>query len=155
MTQRRPQRAKWSMFPLMHDKVSSLLEVEDLHFTFHDRDDDIHCVETYDTSIMGRFRCYNQKCRSDGWPSKQIAITIRMYQGQRYNARVYCQHCISCNFLSKPILDDSYAERVAYRLKKWCGVELERPAFSGQSKGPHAEKLCEGCKAGHCSKGGF
>jgi hypothetical protein len=43
--------------------------------------------------------------------------------------------------LSKPILDDSYVERVAYRLKKWCGVELERPEF------------CEGCKAGHCGEG--
>ena len=55
--------------------------------------------------------------------------------------------------LSRPILDDSYAERVAYRLKKWCGVELERPEFSGQSKGPHEKKFCEGCKAGHCSEG--
>lgn len=55
--------------------------------------------------------------------------------------------------LSSPILDDSYAERVAYRLKKWCGVELERPKFSGQSKGPHEEEFCEGCKAGHCGGG--
>jgi hypothetical protein len=83
----------------------------------------------------------------------RIAITIRMYRGERYNTRVYHQRCKACNSLSRPILDDSYAKRVAYRLKKWCGVELERPEFSGQSKGPHEAKFCEGCKAGHCGEG--
>jgi hypothetical protein len=46
-----------------------------------------------------------------------------------------------------------YVERVAYRLKKWCGVAQERTQFSGKSKGPHQEKFCEGCKARHCSEG--
>lgn len=157
MTQRKAQRKArkptWSMFPLMHDNVFSLLEVEDLPFTFHDLDNDVDIMRTYDTSIVGRFSCGNQKCRSNGWLSMRTAITIRMYRDKRYNARVYHQRCKTCSFLSKPILDDSYAERVAYRLKKWCGVELERPAFSGQSKGPHEMKFCEGCKAGHCSEG--
>ncbi|RDL31903.1 Uncharacterized protein BP5553_09305 [Venustampulla echinocandica] len=151
--QRKPQQPKWSMFPLMHDNVAFLLEVEDLHFTFHDLDEDIGSIQTYDTSIMGRFNCRNKRCESNGWSSMRIAITIRMYPGEQYNARVYHQRCIACNLLSKPILDDSYAERVAYRLKKWCGVELELPEFSGQSKGPHAKEFCEGCKAGHCSEG--
>jgi hypothetical protein len=75
-----------------------------------------------------------------------------MYGGERYNARVYHQRCMVCNFLSRLILDDSYAERVAYRLKKWCRVELELPEFSGESKGPHAKEFCEDCKAGHCSE---
>jgi hypothetical protein len=153
MPQRRPQQAKWSMFPLMHDKVAHLLEVEDLYFTFHDLDEDTGCIRDYDTCIMGRFRCRNQKCHSKGWSSKKIAVTIRMYPGERYNARVYHQSCKTCNLISKPILDDSYAERVAYRLKKWNGVELERPIFSGKSKGPHEDDLCEGCKAGHCNEG--
>ena len=153
MPQRRAPRPRCSIFPSMHDNVSRLLEVEDLHFTFHDIDEEVDSIRTYDTSIMGRFSCRNQKCQSSGWPSMRIAITIRMYPGERYNARVYHQRCKRCNLLSKPILDDSYAERVAYRLKRWCGVELERPEFSGQSKGPHEEKFCEGCKAGHCSEG--
>jgi hypothetical protein len=152
-TQRKPQGPKWSMFPLMHDNVSRLLNADGLHFTFHNLDDDVDCTQTYDTSIMGRFSCKNQRCRSRGWTSKKIAITIRMYEGRQYNARVYYQRCKACNLLSKPILDDSYAERVGYRLKKWCGVEVEPPEFSGESKGPHENDLCEGCKAGHCSEG--
>lgn len=151
--QRKAQKPTWSMFPLMHDYVSSLLEVECLNFTFHDLDDDVDIMRTCDTSIVGRFSCHNPKCQSNGWLSMRTAITIRMYRGKRYNARVYHQRCKACNFLSKPTLEDSYAERVAYRLKTWCGVELERPTFSGQSKGPHEVKFCEGCKAGHCSEG--
>ncbi|TVY40183.1 hypothetical protein LOCC1_G005538 [Lachnellula occidentalis] len=153
-TQRKTQRPRWSMFPLMHENVSRLLEVDGLHFTFHDLDDDVSCVQTYDTSIMGRFSCHNQKCRSNGWTSKKIAITVRMYEGERYNARVYYQRCKVCTLLSKPILDDSYADRVAYRLKKWRGVVMEPQKFSGESKGPHQKEFCEGCKAGHCSEGG-
>jgi hypothetical protein len=44
------------------------------------------------------------------------------------------------------------AERVAYRLKKRRGIEMDRPIYSGQSKGPHQNNLCEGCKDGHCSQ---
>jgi hypothetical protein len=150
---RNPQRPRWAMFPSMHDNISRLLEVEGLDFRFHNRDEDIGSTQTYDTSIMGRFLCRNDNCQSEGWPSMRIAITIRMYQGERYNARVYYQRCKSCEWLSEPILDDPYAERVAYRLKKWCGVAQERPQFSGKSKGPHQERFCEGCKAGHCSEG--
>merc|ERR1712093_619787 len=86
------------------------------------------------------------------WSSKKITITIRMYSGQRYNARVYHQRCRACQALSRPVLDDSYADRVAYRLLKWCGVEQEIPEFAGESKGPHQQELCEGCKAGHCGE---
>lgn len=32
---------------------------------------------------------------------------------------------------------------------------MEPPTYSGQSKGPHQNDLCEGCKAGHCKEGGF
>lgn len=51
-------------------------------------------------------------------------------------------------------MDGSYAERVAYRLKSWKGVRQERPPFKGKANRPHENKLCEGCKAGHCIKGG-
>ena len=84
---------------------------------------------------MGRFICRSRACGSSGWGSKKIAITIRMYPGAKYNVWVYKQHCKGCNGLSKPGLDDSYAERVAYRLKKWCGIEMDRPNYSGQSNG--------------------
>jgi hypothetical protein len=148
----RPRQAEksWSMYPTSHDAVSALLEEHDLFFTFHN-DDDSDCDEDYDTNIMGRFTCKNRACPTSRWSSKLIAITIRMYAGEEYNARVYHQRCKACKTLSKPELDESYAERVAYRLSKWSGVQLERPQYSGQqSKAPHKSNLCEGCKNGHC-----
>jgi hypothetical protein len=140
------------MYPMLHDDVSHLLEESNLHFDFYKKDDDgENCIEEHDTNIMGRFTCRNRACGSSGWSSKKIAITIRMYPGARYNARVYHQRCLKCNSLGKPWLDDSYAERVAYRLKKWCGVQMEMVTYSGPSKKPHENEFCEGCKAGHCS----
>ncbi|KAI9708770.1 MAG: hypothetical protein M1820_003725 [Bogoriella megaspora] len=149
-TKSTPKSAKpWSMYSSQHDAVSDLLEEDNLFFDFHN-DDDSDCEEEYDTNIMGRFVCHNGACKTSGWSSKQIAITIRRYSGAEYNARVYHQRCRACNQPSKPKLDDSYAERVAYRLKKWCGVQMERPQYAGQSKAPHKSHLCEGCKHGHC-----
>lgn len=140
-----------SMYPKLHDDVSRLLEEDDLYFHFHEVDDDKGPIKNYDTTVMGRFLCRNRKCASNGWSSKKIAITIRMYPGDKYNARVYHQRCKSCNYLSRPLLDDSYADRVAYRIKKWNGIRLDIPFYSGESKGPHNRHLCEGCKAGRCS----
>lgn len=142
------------MYPRLHNKVSQLLGKDNLRFEFHDVDDDKGHVETYDTNIMGKFTCNNQNCKTDGWSSKKIAITIRMYSGNRYNARVYSQHCKACNSCSRPSLDEeSYVERVAYRIKKWKGVSVARPHYSGDAKGEHESDLCEGCKAGHCTQG--
>ncbi|KAI0490470.1 zinc-binding domain-containing protein [Xylaria cf. heliscus] len=153
MARRNRALEKSSMHPTKHPEVSQLLEEDNLHFKFHDNDDDIGCTKTYDTNIMGRFRCYNPKCTKNGWSSKQISITIRMYPRREYNAVVWHQRCKSCGFLAKPILDETYADRVAYRIKKWCGIRLEKRVYSGNSKGPHESRLCEGCKAGHCSQG--
>ena len=142
---------KWSMYPSLHSDVSNLLREHSLFFRFNEQDDDKNYDNEYDTNIMGRFTCRNSACSAGTWSSKQIAITIRSYSSQRYNARVYHQSCKSCGMSSKPSLDVSYAERVAYRLKKWCGVQMEIPPFSGRSDGPHRRDLCEGCKQGHCS----
>jgi len=141
----------WSMHPALHDNVSRLLEEDNLRFNFHELDDATGCTRDYDTNIMGRFICHKNTCASHGWSSKQIAITIRMYPNSKYNARVYHQRCKSCNSLSQPLLDHSYAERIAYRLKKWQGIVMELPPHSGESRGPHNSDLCEGCRHGHCS----
>lgn len=141
----------WSLYPSLHDGVSNLLEEVDLDYEFYGIDDPATSKIEHDTTIMGKFRCYNKNCPSKGWGSRTIAITIRLYDGQKYNARVYFQRCESCNRLSKPTLDNSYAERIAYRIKRWNSVEVEEPHFSGRmEKGPHQSDLCEGCKAGHC-----
>ncbi|PGH00146.1 hypothetical protein GX51_05959 [Blastomyces parvus] len=144
---------RWSMYPTHHEHVSSLLEAEGLHFEFYDVDRAEGCINDYDTNIMGRFICHNDSCSATGWSSKKIPITIRKYPGNKYNARVYHQRCERCNSLSRPVIDDeSYAERVVYRIKKWSGIRIlmgaPPPYFN--SKGPHYSDLCEGCKAGHC-----
>ncbi|OJD17618.1 hypothetical protein AJ78_02317 [Emergomyces pasteurianus Ep9510] len=114
-----PHARRWSMYPTHHESVSHLLEEDGVYFKFHDVDDSTGCVNSYDTNIMGRFTCHNNSCTSTGWSSKRIAITIRMYPGAKYNARIYHQRCKSCKGLSQPLLDESYADRVAYRIKKW------------------------------------
>ncbi|KAJ0118743.1 hypothetical protein J7T55_012997 [Diaporthe amygdali] len=153
---RRPRRSeeKYCTFPSLHDDVSALLEEDDLYFGFHDEDDPKGCIKEYDTNIMGRFVCRNSSCSCTGWSSKKIAITIRMYPGAEYNARVYKQRCLSCKALGDLFLEHggSYADRVAYRIKKWCGVKMALPTYLGDSKGPHQSELCEGCKAGHCTE---
>ncbi|KAI1178522.1 zinc-binding domain-containing protein [Nemania sp. FL0916] len=143
---------KWSLHPAKHPEVSRLLEDDDLDFTFHSADDDHGYIESADSSVMGRFRCHNPNCESKGWSSKKIAITVRMYSNREYNARVYHQRCQHCSGLGRPILDDTYAERVTYRLKKWSGVYVEAPPYSNDHTKPHHRDLCEGCKAGRCKR---
>jgi hypothetical protein len=149
------------MHPSLHSNVSSQLSDEGIYIPFNPTDDDSSCTKSYNTNIMGRFPCRNRSCTSSGWSSKKIAVTIRMYgygePGDSYNARVYHQRCKGCNGLSKPVLDkESYVDRVVYRLMKWSGVEMEAPTWvRRESKGPHDNRLCEGCKAGRCREGGF
>lgn len=140
-----------SMYPGLHSQVSDLLAAEQLVLRFNSLENGDDATHEFDTNIQGRFVCRNKACDSSGWGSKRIPITIRMYRDQQYNATVYHQRCKACDSLSRPILDGSYAERVAYRIKKWSGVEMELPPYSeGESKLPHRADLCEGCKSGHC-----
>lgn len=151
----KPKTAKkCSIYPSFHNGVSDLLSKDNLSFSFHEKDEERSCIKDYDTKIMGQFTCSNTTCQAV-CSSKQISITIREYSNECYNARVYHQSCKRCQMTSEPQLNYSYAERVAYRLKKWSGFQMEPPPFSGQSNGPHRIDLCEGCKQGHCSKIGL
>lgn len=141
-----------SMYQALHNEVSRLLVEAGLHFGFHEDDDELGCTKARNTNIMGRFVCHNRACKASGWSSNMIAIRIRLYPDQKYNARIYHQRCKVCSRLSRPRLDQSYAERVVYWIKQWNGVRVERPPVSRDSKGPHNRQLCEGCKAGHCSQ---
>jgi DNA-directed RNA polymerase subunit RPC12/RpoP len=140
----------WSMHASLHDDVSQLLKADGLLVEFHATGGFQDCVESYDTNIMGRFNCSYAACPVQKWSSKMIAITIRLYRNQRYNAIVWHQRCQHCNSLGQPMLDGTYAERIAYRLKRWFGIQVEVPYYSGQSHGPHQRDLCEGCNNGHC-----
>ena len=138
--------------PSRDQDVSSLLRQYGLSFKFFPIDDPHGWLKEHDTSIMGKFTCTNPSCSSLRWTSKHIAISIRQYPGLRYNARIYYQRCESCDSLSVPELDDSYAERVSYRLAKWSGIAVREPPSSDRSKRPHQARLCEGCKYGHCQQ---
>lgn len=151
-TKKQKPIATWSMYKNLHDEVSSSLVAPDLHYEFYENDDGMSSTNMRDTNIMGRFVCHNRACRARGWPSNMIAITIRLFPGQKYNARVYHQRCKFCRWLSRPVLDQSYAERIVYWIRQWNGIRVERPPISRDSKGPHNRQLCEGCKAGHCSQ---
>lgn len=72
-----------------------------------------------------------------------------------YNATVYNQRCDACNGLGAINIDkEVYIERVAYRLKVWAGVPVERPFYDKDNKTPpHKMELCEGCKRGVCLAG--
>ncbi|KAK3898257.1 zinc-binding domain-containing protein, partial [Staphylotrichum tortipilum] len=69
-----------------------------------------------------------------------------------YDAVVFKQRCRTCQHLdTMRINENSYIERVAYRLKKWTGVPMETPEYNGEERGPpHESSLCEGCKARCC-----
>ncbi|KAI0150810.1 zinc-binding domain-containing protein [Xylariaceae sp. FL1272] len=141
-----------SMYPALDPDVSSLLAEDNLHFTFNPTGQDRDASRSYDTNIMGYFVCHNPQCDCRGWGSKRIAITIRMFEGRKYNATVWHQRCASCKSVGIPKPDYSYAERVAYRLKKWCGIDMEPPPYTQKHGKPHRSYLCEGCKAGHCTE---
>ena len=139
----------FDMRPSLHKDVLRLLHPCNLSFDFYEVDDSAGVRREYDTCIMGKFTCTGVSC-SKSWTSKQIAITIRQYPNQRYNARVYYQRCEACDSLSRPGIDESYAERISYRLAKWSGIALDEPAYSGRSERPHQTRLCEGCRYGRC-----
>ena len=138
------------MFRALDDSVQRLLRGSGLSFAWFPHDNPRGIVDDYDTNIMGNFTCDNPACSNTGWTSKKIAITIRRYPENKYNARVYHQRCLFCEWVSRPELDDSYADRVAYRLKKWSGVPVEAVYNGGNSMKPHESEYCEGCKAGRC-----
>ncbi|KAI1373494.1 zinc-binding domain-containing protein [Hypoxylon crocopeplum] len=110
--------------------------------------------DEYSTHVMGKFKCENGGCSNHGWGSKKVAIVIREFSGNGYNAVVFNQRCRSCNKLGTLTLDNnSYVERVAYRLRKWAGVRVEKQHYDGRTGPPHRSDLCEGCKSGYCREG--
>jgi len=143
---------RWSMYLTLHDDVSRLLEENDLHFNFQENNDIESCTKEYDINIISQFRCHNCACDSNEWSSKRITIIIWMYSEAQYNAKVYHQRCLRCNNFSKSHLDDSYAEKVTYHLKKWCKMKMNRFFYSDQSEDSYLSNLCEKCKNDHCSE---
>jgi hypothetical protein len=146
----------FKIFPDLHQYVLEAISGTMIspRFNHNDDDDSLNGAEKiYSTHVIGDFTCSNHDCGL-AWPSKRVTIVIRRYPSYEYNAAVYYQRCKSCNSLGDLYLDEtSYVDRVAYRLKKWVGVAVERPFYDERTSPPHISELCEGCIAGYCRKG--
>lgn len=141
---------EFDMFPSLHDAVHNEVH-SDIGRTWFKQSDYEDFDNEYATNITGRFKCANKACSTRGWSSRTVAIVIRGYPRSAYNAEVFNQRCKSCNELGDmTINEETYVERVAYRLKKWAGVEMELPDYNGKDGPPHEQSLCEGCKRGYC-----
>ncbi|KAF2463846.1 uncharacterized protein BDR25DRAFT_297429 [Lindgomyces ingoldianus] len=139
------------MFPSLHQDVIDAVSDQITSPTFHTNDSDRGSNNEHPTHVMGKFECNNNSCFKDGWGSKKVAILIRGFPGIGYNAVVFSQRCKSCNQLGTLILDEqSYIDRVAYRLKKWADIPMERRPYNHKGGPPHKSSLCEGCKRGVC-----
>ncbi|KAI0884011.1 zinc-binding domain-containing protein [Annulohypoxylon maeteangense] len=142
------------MYPQLHRDVLKAVSPNIKKPWFNSRAGD-EADKKYETNVMGKFKCDNDGCSSDGWSSNRVAILIRGYSGNGYNAEVFGQRCRLCNALGTLTLDDnSYLERVAYRLNKWGGISVKPPDHKIGQSPPHREDLCEGCKMGYCQQGG-
>jgi hypothetical protein len=142
-------------FPALHPNVAAAVspEISSAWFNSAADDDDDTFDEDYNTHVMGKFICTKKTCKKR-WGSKKVAIEIRGYANNGYSAVVYNQNCKACGKPGTFELDiPSYVERVAYRLKKWAGVDMERPPFKAALGPPHESAFCEGCKRGKCREG--
>ncbi len=138
-------------FPSLHKRVVDAISGEIGSLWFNKNGDSASSMNEYQTHVMGKFKCSNKSCSKNGWSSKKVAIQIRGYRGNGYHAEVFNQRCKSCDELGLFTLDeDSYVERVTYRLKKWAGVRMETSYRGGGSGPPHERRFCEGCKRGVC-----
>lgn len=141
------------MFPSLHQDVVNAVSDEITAPKFHMDNSDRAANNKYSTHVMGAFKCNNNTYSHHGWGSKKVAILIRGYSKGSYNAVVFNQRCKFCKTLGNLKLDeDSYVDRVAYRLKKWTGVAMEKQYVARKKGPPHESTLCEGCKQGICPK---
>jgi hypothetical protein len=147
-------RGTTAMFPSLYDDVKNALSSEFItpEPWFNPARDDRETITEYSTYIIGRFEYRNQSYAKRNWGSKKISILIRRFPDNGYNAIVFKQRYKSCEKVGALRLDEnSYVERVVYRLKKWAGIAMDTPEHYGGKKGPaHEYSLCEGCKRGYC-----
>ena len=89
------------MFPWLHNRVShavskkfgpiSLNKKAIGPILFNEKGRDKDANKTYSTHVMGRFECKNESCNTKVWTSKMVAIVIRRFTEQKYNAVVFNQ----------------------------------------------------------------
>lgn len=137
----------------LHPRVEQavLPDIRSTRFHSHDRNE--RSQEEYSTFVMGTFACKNEACKKKEWSSGKVTIVIKGYAQNGYSATVYNQRCKACNHLGTFELDEqSYVDRVAYRLKRWAGVMVAQPDYDRKEMPPHESRFCEGCKQGVCGE---
>ncbi|KXH60882.1 hypothetical protein CNYM01_12630 [Colletotrichum nymphaeae SA-01] len=140
-------------FPLLHAKVANAVN-DHVIVVWVSIKTTQEPNNTHPTSVVGKFTCDNDACPNKTWTSGNVALQIQGYPGGGYNAVVYNQQCRVCKRLGIFSLnEDTYVDRIAYRLKKWAGVAMERPVYEKKGTPPHKKELCEGCKKGRCRAG--
>ncbi|KAI1453959.1 zinc-binding domain-containing protein [Annulohypoxylon moriforme] len=139
------------VYPQLHSDISKAV-LPDIKNVWYNKKGSKNYNNEYSTHVRGSFRCDNENCSKRGWSSGKVAIQIRGYPTNGYKAVVFNQRCRSCDTLGALTLDEkSYVDRVAYRLKKWAGIELEEPPHGHGGSPPHRRDLCEGCRLGVCT----
>jgi hypothetical protein len=142
------------MFPELQPNVADAVFPEISSTWFNEDENDEDFDREHFTHVMGKFICNHKTCKKQFWGSWKVSIEIRRYDYFGYSAIVYNQRCKSCDQLGTFELNErSYIERVAYRLKRWAGVQMEAPPFDEGDSPPHEVKYCEGCKRGKCREG--
>lgn len=150
-----PERREMLTFPQFHRLVEKAVETHFSCVWVRKSAGDTSADREYATHVMGRFQCLDTTCDTNGWTSKKVAILIRGYANNGYNAVVFNQRCRRCNHLGTLSLDkESYVARVAYRLQKWAGIPLRPPYYNSEGGPPHEQSLCEGCRRGVCRQAG-
>ncbi|KAF9344633.1 hypothetical protein BGX26_004091 [Mortierella sp. AD094] len=142
---RNPMPSSWSLYPELDWSVDEKLMKP---HTFYDVDDGLHALKEYDTFVSGVFLC-SKRCSKRGWSSGKIAISIRLYDDDQYNARIHHQRCRGCDALSRPTLDaEAYGERVSYRLNKWSRFKVVLPKYESKQTPPTTVKIVKGVSSG-------
>ncbi|QPC74683.1 hypothetical protein HYE68_005435 [Fusarium pseudograminearum] len=142
---------KSSMYPTLHEYIVRALGKK-LKYSFRDHNTKVDIKRQSDTTVIGKFECRRPNGHRHKWNSNCIAITIREYRDRSYNVLVYHQRCSKCLRPTRAEVDKHlYAERVAFYLKRWNGVKAKRVERHVSPNGDHMEKLCQGCKEGHCT----
>jgi hypothetical protein len=141
------------MYPSLHEAVAAAVsDTIDLTW-FHQDGNESNCHDDYSTFVMGKFECDNSACPKSSWFSGKVTILILGFPDNGYTAVVFNQRCEFCHWLGNLKIDEqSYIDRVAYRLKKWAGVPLEQKTYIRKETPPHRRDLCEGCKRGVCEQ---
>jgi hypothetical protein len=77
------------MFPSLHEDVVDAVSYSMASIWFCESNSDRGANNKYTTHVMGKVRCMKGTCDINGWSSKKVAILIRGYAENGYNATVF------------------------------------------------------------------